>query len=213
MFRSCCRGARNWNHGCRFQAPSHFLFLMFRSCCRGTQNGNYRCRFQAPTHFTFLMFSSWCRLTQTGNHRCRFQAPTNFKYLMFSSYYRGTKNGNHRCRFQAHTHFTFLMFSSCCRGTQTGNHRCRFQAPTHVNVNSNLHNTIRTTTCADIKSSTCKISNPLRAGRGMSLKLHGASDTTIMKMSRWYSLTFLMYINNQIGHISKGLEQTMRRPI
>ena len=32
----------------------------------------------------------------------------------------------------------------------------------------------------------------LRAGGGMSLKLHGESDTTIMKMGRWSSLTFLM---------------------
>ena len=53
----------------------------------------------------------------------------------------------------------------------------------------------------------------LRAGESMSLKLHGASDTTIMKIGRWSSLTFLMYIHNQIGNISKGLTQTMVRTI
>ena len=30
--------------------------------------------------------------------------------------------------------------------------------------------------------------------------------------SRWYILTFLMYIHNKIGHISKVLAQTMSRP-
>ena len=53
----------------------------------------------------------------------------------------------------------------------------------------------------------------LRSGEGMSLNLHGASDTTIMKIGRWSSLTFLMYIHNQIGNISKGLTQTMVRTI
>ena len=45
----------------------------------------------------------------------------------------------------------------------------------------------------------------LRAGGCMSLKLQGASKTTIMKMVRWSSLTFLIYIHNQIGNISKGM--------
>ena len=53
----------------------------------------------------------------------------------------------------------------------------------------------------------------LKAGGGMYLKLHGASDTTIMKMGRWSSLTFIMYIHDKIGHISKGLIQKMSRPI
>ena len=47
----------------------------------------------------------------------------------------------------------------------------------------------------------------------MFLKLHGASDTTIMKMGRRAILTFLMYIHNQIGNTSKGLAQKMIRPI
>ena len=41
----------------------------------------------------------------------------------------------------------------------------------------------------------------LRAGGAMALKLHGFDDTTIMKMGRWTSLTFLMYIHNQIAHL------------
>ena len=47
----------------------------------------------------------------------------------------------------------------------------------------------------------------LRAGGVMSLKLHRSRDTTIMKMGRLSSPTFLMYIHNQIRNISKGLAQ------
>ena len=47
----------------------------------------------------------------------------------------------------------------------------------------------------------------------MALKLHGELDTTIMKMGRWSSLTFLMYIHNQTGHLSKDLSTQMHRPI
>ena len=53
----------------------------------------------------------------------------------------------------------------------------------------------------------------LQAGRGISLKLHGESNTTIIKMVRWPSPTFLMYIHNQIGHISKVLAQKMSKLI
>jgi hypothetical protein len=49
----------------------------------------------------------------------------------------------------------------------------------------------------------------LRAGGAMALKLTGASDTTIMKMGRWSSLTFLQYIHNQIAHLSTGLSDKM----
>ncbi len=49
----------------------------------------------------------------------------------------------------------------------------------------------------------------LRAGGAMALKLHGASDTTIMKMGRWTSLTFLEYIHNQIGYLSENLSEQM----
>ena len=50
----------------------------------------------------------------------------------------------------------------------------------------------------------------LRAGGAMALKLNGVSDTIIMKMGRWSSLTFLMYIHNQIGHLSTDLSAKMR---
>ena len=53
----------------------------------------------------------------------------------------------------------------------------------------------------------------LRAGGAMSLKLHGKSDTTIMKQGRWSGLTFLQYIHNQIGHLSKDLSTTMATAI
>ena len=43
----------------------------------------------------------------------------------------------------------------------------------------------------------------------MALKLTGADDTTIMKMGRWTSLTFLQYIHNQIDHLSASLSTKM----
>ena len=49
----------------------------------------------------------------------------------------------------------------------------------------------------------------LRAGGAVALKLHGISDTTIMKQGRWSGLTFLMYIHNQIAHLSHDLSQKM----
>ena len=48
-----------------------------------------------------------------------------------------------------------------------------------------------------------------RAGGAMALKLNGADDTTIMKMGRWTSLTFLQYIHNQIAHLSQDLSTKM----
>ena len=53
----------------------------------------------------------------------------------------------------------------------------------------------------------------LRAGGAMALKLHGESDTTIMKQGRWSGLTFLQYIHNQIGHLSKNLSKKMATPV
>jgi hypothetical protein len=53
----------------------------------------------------------------------------------------------------------------------------------------------------------------LRAGGAMALKLHGESDTTIMKQGRWSGLTFLQYIHNQIGHLSRDLSSKMATPI
>jgi hypothetical protein len=56
-------------------------------------------------------------------------------------------------------------------------------------------------------------SHSLRAGGAMALKLHGYDDTTIMKMGRWTSLTFLQYIHNQIAHLSKDISQKMSEPL
>ena len=47
----------------------------------------------------------------------------------------------------------------------------------------------------------------------MALKLHGESDMTIMKHGRWSGLTFLQYIHNQIGHLSKDLSKKMAMPV
>lgn len=49
----------------------------------------------------------------------------------------------------------------------------------------------------------------LRAGGAMALKLHGYNDTTIMKMGRWTSLTFLQYIHNQIAHLAHDISKKM----
>ena len=53
----------------------------------------------------------------------------------------------------------------------------------------------------------------LRAGGAMALKLHGHSDTTIMKMGRWSSLTFLMYIHTQIAHLGKDIAKDMSKEL
>lgn len=53
----------------------------------------------------------------------------------------------------------------------------------------------------------------LRAGGAMALKLNGQEDTTIMKLGRWSSLTFLMYIHNQIAHLSSNISQAMSKDI
>ena len=53
----------------------------------------------------------------------------------------------------------------------------------------------------------------LRAGGAMALKLTGHSDTTIMKIGRWRSLTFLEYIHNQIGHLSADISHKMSTPL
>ena len=53
----------------------------------------------------------------------------------------------------------------------------------------------------------------LRAGGAMAMKLHGLDDTTIMKMGRWTSLTFLMYIHSQIAHLGKNISSKMSTPL
>ena len=53
----------------------------------------------------------------------------------------------------------------------------------------------------------------LRAGGAMALKLRGQSDTTIQKVGRWSSTTFLQYIHNQIAHLSVDLSEYMSEPL
>jgi hypothetical protein len=42
----------------------------------------------------------------------------------------------------------------------------------------------------------------LRAGGAVAMKLSGATDSMIMRISRWTSLTYLTYIHSQIGALS-----------
>jgi len=43
----------------------------------------------------------------------------------------------------------------------------------------------------------------------MALKLTGESDTTILKLGHWRSLTFLEYVHSQIAHLSINLSKKM----
>jgi hypothetical protein len=43
----------------------------------------------------------------------------------------------------------------------------------------------------------------------MAMKLSGASDSTIMRVGRWTSLTYLMYIPTQIGALTAGVAWRM----
>ena len=52
-------------------------------------------------------------------------------------------------------------------------------------------------------------SHSLRAGGAVALKLAGYDDTTICKLGRWSSNTFLIYIRNQIGNLSTGVASAM----
>jgi hypothetical protein len=52
-------------------------------------------------------------------------------------------------------------------------------------------------------------SHSLRAGRAMAMKLSGASDSTIMRVGRGTSLTYLIYIHSQIGSLTAGLAARM----
>jgi hypothetical protein len=49
----------------------------------------------------------------------------------------------------------------------------------------------------------------LRAGGAMAMKLSGVSDSTIMKVGSWSSLTYLTYIHLQIGSLTAGLPWRM----
>ena len=56
-------------------------------------------------------------------------------------------------------------------------------------------------------------SHSLRAGGAMALHLAGADTKTIMKMGRWKSDTFRMYIHEQISAFSAGLSTKMSQNI
>jgi hypothetical protein len=52
-------------------------------------------------------------------------------------------------------------------------------------------------------------SHSLRASGAMAMKLSGATDSTIMRIVRWTSLTYLTYIHLQIGALSAGVAWKM----
>jgi hypothetical protein len=49
------------------------------------------------------------------------------------------------------------------------------------------------------------LSHSLWAGGAMAMKLSGATDSTIMRIGWWTSLTYLTYIHSQIGALSAGI--------
>ena len=49
----------------------------------------------------------------------------------------------------------------------------------------------------------------LRAGGAVALRLAGYDDTTIRKMGRWSSSTFLIYIRNQVANLATGVSVAM----
>jgi hypothetical protein len=53
----------------------------------------------------------------------------------------------------------------------------------------------------------------LRASGAMALKLNGVDADTIMKVGRWTSSTFLIYIQSQIAALNAGLAQRMVHPV
>ena len=56
-------------------------------------------------------------------------------------------------------------------------------------------------------------SHSLRAGGAMALHLNGCTDTTIQKLGRWKSKTFLMYIHEQISAFANGLSIKMSKHV
>ena len=55
-------------------------------------------------------------------------------------------------------------------------------------------------------------SHSLRAGGAVALAVNGASRDMIKKIGRWSSDTFLMYIHDQISHLTKGVAERMATP-
>lgn len=53
----------------------------------------------------------------------------------------------------------------------------------------------------------------LRSGGAMALKLNNYSDSDIMKFGRWKSATWMMYMHNQIAHLSKGVASAMCKKV
>lgn len=53
----------------------------------------------------------------------------------------------------------------------------------------------------------------LRSGDAMALKLAGYSDSEIQKFGRWKSATWLMYMHNQIAHLSSGVAKAMSNSV
>lgn len=51
----------------------------------------------------------------------------------------------------------------------------------------------------------------LRAGGAMALAVNGESREMIKKIGRWSSDTFLMYIHEQISHLTSGVAERMSR--
>ena len=47
----------------------------------------------------------------------------------------------------------------------------------------------------------------------MALKLAGEEDSTIKRVGRWSSETFITYIHSQIGALTAGLSEKMARRI
>ncbi len=52
-------------------------------------------------------------------------------------------------------------------------------------------------------------SHSLRVGGAMAMKLSGVSDSTIMQVGHWSSLTYLTYIHSQIGALTAGVVKLM----
>ena len=55
-------------------------------------------------------------------------------------------------------------------------------------------------------------SHSLRAGGAVALAVNGASRDMIKKIGRWSSDTFLMYIHEQISHLTVGVAERMATP-
>jgi hypothetical protein len=53
----------------------------------------------------------------------------------------------------------------------------------------------------------------IRASGAMGLKLNGVEDSSIQKLGRWRSQTWLTYLHSQISHLTSGLSTRMANPI